>query len=100
MSRHITLSVNNKPIEIDYFIQGFIDHTTGGMVEALEGTNKIKVLHISIEAGEVKIILNGATVPINTFVNKFIKNTIFGMVSSLKGVSEINQLGIDIERTD
>jgi hypothetical protein len=100
MSRRITLSVNNKPIELDYFVQGFIDHTTGGIVEALEGTGKIKTLHISIEANEVKIILDNAIVPINTFVSKIIKNTIFGMVSSLKGVDKISQLEIDIQRTD
>lgn len=100
MSRSITLSVNNKPIELDYFVQGFIDHTTGGMVEALEDTGKIKELHISIISTGVKITLNGAAVPINTFVSKIIKNTVFGMVSSLKGVEQINQLEIDIERTD
>ncbi len=100
MSRRIALSVNNKLIELDYFVQGFIDHTTGGIIEALEGTGKIKTLHISIEANEVKITLNNAIVPVNTFVSKIIKNTIFGMVSSLKGVDKINQLDIDIDRTD
>ena len=100
MSRHIALSVNNKPIELDYFVQGFIDHTSGGIVEALEGTGKIKTLRISIEANEVKITLNKIIVPINPFVSKIIKNTILGMVSSLKGLDKINQLEIDIERTD
>ncbi len=100
MSRSITLSVNHKPIELDYFVQGFIDHITAGIVEALEGTSKVKTLHISIEANEVKITLNNAIVPVNTFVSKIIKNTIFGMVLSLKGVGKINQLEIDIERID
>ncbi len=99
MTRHITLSVNNRPIELDYFVQGFIDHTTGGMVEALEGTGKIKTLHILIEANEVVITLNNAFVPINAFVSDIIKNTIFSMVSSLKGVDKVNQLEIDIKRT-
>ncbi len=100
MSRRVALSVNNKPIELDYFVQGFIDHITAGIVEALEGTGKIKTLHISIEANEVKITLNNVIVPINTFVSKITKNTIFGLVSSLKGADKIDQLEIDIERTD
>ena len=99
MTRRVVLSVNNVAIELDYFVQSFIDHTTSGMIETLEGTDKIKTLHISIEANEVKIILNNTIVPINTFVKRFIRSTIFGMVSSLKGVDRISKLDIDIERT-
>jgi hypothetical protein len=98
MTKRITLSVNDKPIELDYFVQSFIDHTTGGMVEALEGTSEIKTLDISIEATEVKLTLNGDIVPINAFVSKIIMNTILGMISSLKGVGDINQLNISVER--
>jgi len=100
MSRRIILSINNKPIDIDYFVQGFIDHTTGGIIEALEGTGKIKTLQIIVEANEVKINLNDAVVPINTFVNKIIRNTLFGMISSLKGVDKIDRLEINVERFD
>ena len=97
-SRQVSLSVNNVPIELDYFAQGFIDHTVGGMLSALEGTGQIETLDISIEAAKVTINLNNAVVPINPFVNKIIRNTIVGMVSSLKGVSEINTLDISIRR--
>jgi hypothetical protein len=100
MTKRIALSINNEPIELDYFVQGFIDHTTGGIVEALRGTGKINTLHISIETSDVKITLNNGIVPINTFAGKIIKNTLFGMASSLKGVDNISQLEIDIERTD
>ncbi len=100
MTKHVTLSVNGKPIELDYFVQSFIDHTTGGMVEALEGTGKIKTLDIAIEATKVNITLNGVIVPANAFVSKIVTNTVAGMVSSLKGVGDISRLNISIQRTD
>ena len=99
MSRRVSLSVNNNPIELDYFVQGFIDHTTGGMIEALEGTGKIKTLNISIKNSDVTVTINNANVPVNRFVSIIIKNTVCGMVSSLKGVDTIDRLELDIERT-
>ena len=98
MTRRIALSVNDKPIELDYFVQSFIDHTAGGMVEALEGTGKIKTLDISIEATEVRLTLNGVIVPMNAFVSKIVMNTILGMISSLKGVGDISRANISIQR--
>ena len=98
MTRRITLLVDDASIELDYFVQGFIDHTIDGMLSALEGTGEIETLNISIEGDKVTINLNNTMVPINPFVNKIIRNTIFGMVSSLKGVSEINRMNISIRR--
>jgi len=99
VSRQINLSVNDAPIPLDYFTAGFIDHTVGGMLAALEGTGDIGSLNLSIdEGGQVIINLNNAQVPINLFVTKIIRNTIAGMVSSLKGVSEVKTLKLDISR--
>ena len=44
MTRRINLSVNEVPVEIDYFVQGFIDHTVAGMIAALEGTGEITAM--------------------------------------------------------
>jgi len=96
-SRQVTLSVNDVPIEIDYFVQGFIDHTIGGILEALDGTGEIKRLELSIQEDKVAINLNNALVPINPFVNKIIRNTVAGMVSSLKGVTTIKKLNLNIK---
>ena len=96
MTRQISLLVNGVRITLDYFIQAFIDHTVGGMLEALETTGQIKSLLLSIDGDKVAIDLNGKPVQINAFVSNIVKNTTFGMVSSLKGVSQINQLQIDI----
>ena len=98
MTRAISLSVNIMPIELDYFVQGFIDHTVSGMISALEGVGEIKILDISVEGDKVTINLNDAMVPINPFVNKIIRNTVVAMVSSLKGVSEMNRMNISIRR--
>ena len=97
-SREVKLSVNDVPIELDYFVQGFIEHTISGMMATLEGTGEIKNLELSIDGDKVTINLNSALVPTNPFVNKIIRNTIAGMVSSLKGVSEINKMNISIRR--
>jgi hypothetical protein len=98
MTRQVSLSVNDAPISLDYFVQAFIDHTVGGMVEALEGTGQIKNLSLSVDGDRVTIELNGTSVSINPFVAKIIRGTTIGMVSSLKGIHEIKRLQISIAR--
>jgi hypothetical protein len=90
--------VNNLPIELDYFVLAFIDHTIAGMLESLEGTGKMQSADIALEGDKTTVIVNGAVVPINPFVSKIIKNTIAGMVSSLKGVGQIDKVSINIKR--
>jgi len=98
MTKQVSLSVNDVPIELDYFVQGFIDHVMGGILTGLKGTGEIESLNVSIEGDRITINLNNALVPVNPFANKIIKNTIVGMVSSLKGVSEINKMNISSRR--
>ncbi len=98
MARQVSLSVKGAPIELDYFVSGFLDHTIGGMLGALHGTGPMSSLELSIEGGEVTIKLNNAQVPLNPFVNEIIRNTILGMVSSLKGVSKVKSLQMTIKR--
>jgi len=98
MSRQVSLLVNDAPISLDYFVQGFIDHTTAGMIAALEGTGEIKTLELSIDGNEVAINLNNADVPVNPFVTKIIRNTVVAMVSMLKGVGEIDRVKLNITR--
>ena len=99
MARQISLSVNDSPIPVDYFVEGFIDHVVGGMLAALEGTGEIETLDLSIEEdGQVIIILNNDRVPIKPFVIEIIRSTIVGMVSPLKGVSGVKTLKLAITR--
>ena len=98
MTTQVSLSVNDAPISLDYFVQGFIHRVTAGILAGLSGTGEIGTLNLSIdEGGQVTIDLNNAQVPVNEFASKIIKNTITGMVSSLKGVGEINKLTITIK---
>ena len=96
-SGEMSLSVNDMPIEIDYFVQQFFGNTIAGMLATLEGTGEIETLELSIDKDEVTINLNNALVPINPFVSKIFRNIITGMVSSLKGVNEINKVDISIK---
>lgn len=98
MTRQVSLLVNDQPIELDYFVQNFIDHTIGGILAGLEGVGEIKSVVISIEGDKVTINLNNAVLPINPFVSKIVRNTTVGMVSSLKGVGEISRVNITIKK--
>lgn len=98
MTREISLFVSDGPIALDYFIEGYIDRTLGGILAALEGTEEIKTLDVTIEGDKVAINLNDALISINHFASKIIKSTIAGMVSPLKGVEEIDKIKIDIRR--
>lgn len=97
-SKQVSLYVNDAPIEIDYFVQGFIDHVMSGILTALRGTCRVKNVDFSIEKDTVNIDLNGSAVPVNEFVNKITRNTVVGMVASLKGVREVNKLKIEVIR--
>lgn len=97
-SRQVSLSVNDAPINLDYFVEGFIDHVVGGIIAGLKGTGEIEALDISINADEVNINLNDDVIPVNLFASKIIRSTIFGMVSPLKGVNGIERLLISIKR--
>ncbi len=102
MTRRITLSVNDSAIDLDYFVQGFIDHTFSAMVASLEGTPKqreeIKSADIFIDSDKVTLNVNESPVPVNDFVSRIIRSTVQGMVSPLKGVSRPNKISVGIHR--
>ena len=98
MTVKLSLIVNNASIDTDYFVEGFIDHTVSGMIQALKGTGEMKDLNVAIERDNVTIILNGAAVPLSVFANKIIRSTIIGMVSTLKGVNDIGKLSLVLHK--
>ncbi len=97
MTKQVSLTVNDVPIAMDYFVEGFVDHTVEGMVNSLEGVPPIETLNVSIDGSAVTIAVNGEELPINQFVNKIVKSTIVGMVSTLKGVGEVKKLKIQVK---
>ena len=98
MTRRISLSVNNAPIDLDYFVQGFIDHTVVGMVSGLEGVGEPNEITIEINGEDVGINVNSNPVPLNEFVVSMVINTLRGMVSSLKGGEKAEKIQIGIQR--
>ena len=96
--REVSLLVNDQPITLDYFVQGFIDHTVAGMLASLEGVGTIERVEVSIAGDRVSINLNNSLLAINPFVSKIVRNTTLGMVSSLKGVGETGSVKIAIQR--
>ena len=97
MEGKLSLTVNNIPIKTDHFVEGFITHTISGMIESLEGTEKIKDLTLAIDRDTVAIELNGKKLPTNVFASLIIKSTILGMLAPLKGVSDVKKVSIDIK---
>ena len=102
MTRQISLSVNGTPINLDYFVAGYLDHVTGGILASLKDTGEIKKLNLIISnKGKVKINLNNAELPINYFVEEIIRSTLTGMIAPLKGVDKdkaLQSLELNITR--
>jgi formate dehydrogenase assembly factor FdhD len=102
MTREVNLTVNNTPIKLDYFVAGYLDHVTGGIIGSLKGTGEIKKIKLTIdEKGQVKIILNNTNVPLNYFVEEIVRSTITGVVAPLKGVDKdkaLSSLELNISR--
>jgi formate dehydrogenase assembly factor FdhD len=102
VTRQISLTVNNKPIELDYFVAGYVDHVSGGIIASLKDAGEIKTLKLTIgNKGEVKIKLNNAELPINYFVEEIIRSTVKGVIAPLKGVDKdkpLESLELNISR--
>ena len=99
MTRKIDLTVNNVPIELDYYVSGYLDHVVGGIITSLRDTGEIQDLKMTIDKGRVTIDLNGSQVPLKPFPMNIITSTMSGVVAPLKGVDQpMETLEIDIQR--
>ena len=100
MTRKISLSVNDTPVKLDYFVSGYLDHVAGGIVASLKGTGEIKDLELEIDDdGIVTLALNGVDIPLNFFATEIVKSTVAGMVTPLKGVEgPVNSVALAINR--
>ncbi|MFC1962315.1 hypothetical protein ACFLWN_04680 [Chloroflexota bacterium] len=98
MTKKVKLLVNDSPIPLDYFVEGFLDHTVSGMVAALEGTGEIQALDLAIDGDTVSMVLNDSPVTLKLFVSTIIRSTVTGMISVLKGVETTGKVRINIQR--
>ena len=89
MSRKVSLQVNEKPIELNPFVEAYVYYIAEGIINSLRDTKPIKTLDIEIDSdGLLTVDLNGDGVSVNEFVIEIVRNTLFGMVSELKGVDD------------
>ena len=99
MASQVSLSVNDVPINLDYFVLEYVENIVGGILASLRDTSEIERLELSIDnEGQVTINLNNSAIPLKYFPNEIIKSTILGMVSTLKGVKEVDRLEITIDK--
>ena len=95
-SKKVELSVNYVPVNIEDFVQQFIESVITGILGALKGCREAQEIRLSIDGDAVDITLDSDVIQLNPFVNTFVRNTVIGMVSSLKDVGQIERLEISI----
>ncbi len=91
------LAVNSIPIELNAFAEQFLARTVVGAVSSLRGARDIRDLELSLEEGDVGIIVNGDQLTLTPFPRDIIARTITGLVSSLKGVGEIDSVKVGVK---
>ena len=96
-ARQVMLSINDAPIALNDFVQGYIDHVVSAILTSLRGTAEIQGIDLSIDGERVSVLLNNEAVPLNPFAARIILSTMLGMVSSLKGVSTIEKMQVIIK---
>ena len=100
MARKVSLSVNNMPIDLDYFVTEYLDCVAGGIISSLHDTGEIEELLITLDnTGDIKITLNNSDIPLKEFPIEIIRSTLLGMIAPLKGVeSEVYNLELSIKK--
>ncbi len=98
MTRRISLDVNDCPIDMDYFVQGFVDHTVYGMISSLEEVGEINIIEINVDGDSIEISVNCNPLPLNNFVASIMKSSLKGMVSPLKGAENTEKIHIVVQR--
>jgi hypothetical protein len=90
MANKVSLTVNNVPINLDYFVSEYIESIVGGIIASLNDTGEIDDLCLMLDnEGQVTITLNNSDVPLKYFPMEIIKSTLEGMVAPLKGVDGV-----------
>jgi hypothetical protein len=99
LSERTTLSVNDVPVKLDYFVEGYIYHVVSGILGSLRDTDEIKSLSLNIDnEGQVTIQLNGSEIELKYFPVEIIRSTIMGAIAPLKGVEgEVDRVEITID---
>lgn len=92
-----TLQVNEKPVELNPFVEEFLARISVGVVTSLKGVDYIRTINIHYEHDDISIEVNGDGLSVTPFPVMIIANTLRGLVSTLKGVDTINELDISVK---
>jgi len=98
VSRQVSLTVDDAPIALNDFVQGYIDHVVSAILTSLRGTAEIQGIDLSLDGDRVSVLLNNEAVLLNPFATRIILGTMLGMVSPLKGVSTIERMRVNIKK--
>jgi hypothetical protein len=98
VSGEVSLSVNEEPIDLNDFVEGYIDHVVGGIIASLKGAEEIKSIDLAVQGDRVTLVLNNKAIPLNLFASRIILSTIMGVVSSLKGVRAAERIRVIIRK--
>ncbi len=91
------MTVNEKAIEMNAFIEGYVSHIAAGIVQSLKGVDYLSKIDIICDGEEIKIAVNGENISLTPFPNDLISSTLKGMLEPLKGVDEIKKLRISVD---
>jgi sulfur carrier protein ThiS len=90
------LWVNNKPVELNAFIEQILGGTVAGALRSLKGVEGLRSAELQLHQGSVAVTVDGKEVPLTPFPNDIIAGTVTGFVSSLKGIDKIEILKINL----
>ena len=90
------LCVNNKPVDLNPFVEQILAGTLAGALRSLKGVESMYSAELQLRQASVAITVNGKEVALTPFPNDIIAGTVTGFVSSLKGVEKIETLEINL----
>ncbi|MDO5815307.1 MAG: molybdopterin-guanine dinucleotide biosynthesis protein B [Methanobrevibacter sp.] len=99
-----SISINDKPLEINEFTRTIVSNSIRGMVNSIKTEDNVKKIDIEIsnienDLSDADIILktNSHDVEINDFTQRILKETIYAVVNSLKIDEKISKITIRVE---
>jgi hypothetical protein len=91
------LTIAGKNIEMNPYVESLVADITIGAVKSLKGVEYIKKVEVSVNRGEVSVLVNGNSVQLTPFPNDIIAATLNGMVSMLKGGDDVKAYVIKVD---
>ena len=92
-----SVQINQSPLELNEFVEGFIAEVAIAMVKSLKGVDYIKKVEYHHEKDDVEVAVNGEDIELTQFPIEIINSTLLGIMAPLKGTDNIERLDIVVE---